>query len=442
MEQGIFRLDRNLSNNVTYLHQTFGEDMHIITSLLCYIAWKHKYQLFDIGILDPIEFGRLCKFEPGYLRRRHPAPAQLERMNGEEIKMLYKLQAQDPYNCAYRVYDSILENALYLLYTRAIVYPGKHIIYQVDGDEIRKVDINKITFFKHLRIVFHRSKYGKYKIFYEYELDASFVHNLNQYYLICNLTAFVDLRKKRLDVLYLYIKNLREYFRLQDKSSDIVSFTTLCELAKIKRKDKRMRKQDLIHAFQTLALLSTFKVELTFLPLSPEQRFYISVISFPGLRTWSEEDIIKEKQDILFLNFTRLICERYKEKHDYFTCLQEELIDIIIKFVKTNEKECIYRIYASAQILTFKKLSPKAEQKFGDFYNKLLRVKLFDDFKALFVLDQPVITFESLQKKYDFVGEVSEEYKIRLGWQTDLKKYASDNQYTIFTLGDRIYLCK
>lgn len=440
MEQGIFRLDRNLSNNIMYLHQAFGEDTYIISSLLCFIAWKHKHQLFNVGVLDPTEFGRMCKFQPGYLRRRHPAPAQLERLSIQEKERLYRKQEEYPDNFAYRVYDSILENALYMLYTRAIAYPGNHVMYRECGSEIQKVEIEKITFFKHLRIVFHRSK-GKCKIFYEYELDESFVHNLNQYYLVCNLSSFVKLRKKRLDTLYLFIKNLREYFRLQNKCSDFVNFNLLCELARINRKDKRMRKQDLKHAFEVLGTLATFQVKLSFLPLSPEQPFYISIIDFPDLQAWSEEQVISEKQDILFLNFVRLICVLFKKKHDYFSYMYEELIEIVLEFVRSNDRNVIQKIYIDSQILTFKKLSPKSSIKFEDFYAKLIRVKTLEDLKSLFVI-KPVITYRFLQQKYEFVGEVSEEYKRKLGWLTDLRNYAKNNNYTMFTIGDNIYLCK
>ena len=439
MEQGIFRLDRNLTNNINYLKLAFGDDTYLVISILCYIAWKHNNMLFHVGVFDTVEFAKLCKFERGFLRRRHPAPAQLERLSENDKIKLYKMQEQDP--VMYRVFDSLLENALYLLYTRAIAYPSTHIIYALNMSEIQKIKIDKITFFKRLQIVFQKSKKGKKKIYYEYELDESCVHNLSQYYLVCNLDVFAQLRKKGLDSLYLYIKNLREYYIYRGKKSDSVNFNSLCEVAKLNRSNVRMRKQDLIHAFAKLSTLADFEVILTFLPLTETGQLYVPVVTFPALTCRLEEDVILEKQNILFLNFSRLLCESFKEKHDYYMYKDELLINILIQSIRENSREKVLEIYLLAQVLTFKKLSSRSKEKFDEFYCRLLRVKTLEEIKELFATNI-ILTKQFLDRKFDFVGEVTEEYTMKLGWERNLNEYAQKHGYLIYQIGSKIYLCK
>lgn len=438
-----FGIDRNLTNNLNYIGQTFGEDSHLITSLLCFIAWKHRNQLFNCGVLDPYEFGRLSCYKAGYLRRRHQSPAQLERMKEKDIQRLYQLQENDPLDFSVHVFDNILENALYLLYTRSITYPGNHVIYKMtNGNELHKVNIEKITILKHLKIIFHKSKTGKGKdkIYYEYELDQSFVHNLSLYYLNCNLQSFVMLRKKRLDTLYLYLKNLREYFIYQNKASDIVSFSTLCEMAQLNRADVRMRKQDLIKAFKVLSEYANFPVQLSFMP--SERGFYLPLVTFPKACKPCPESLITERQNLLYLNFLRHLMASFKTKYDYYLYKDTAVLPILINYVRECTKDEIRTIYSLSQIATFKKLTDKAVSKFEEFYLKILKIKTPEQLFRLFVTENGLVTLSGLKRKYSEVNKVSDEYKKNLGWRYNLQLFAEKENYAIFQINSEIYLCR
>ena len=441
-QKDIFSLDRNLTNNITYINQTYGSDGHLITSLLCYIAWKHRHQLFNIGILDPVEFGIVTGYKAGYLRRKHDSPAQLERMKERDIACLYKLQEASPCDGNVHIFDNILENALYLLFSRSITYPGHHIIYQLsDKEELHKVEVEKITFLKKLKIIWHKSKRGKSKVYYEYELDDSFVFNLSLYYLNCDLSSLVVLRKKRLDTLYLYIKNLREYFIYANKTSDSVSFQTLCMVAQINRSDTRMRKQDLIHAFRTLSEFANFEIILSFAPVD-ESGYYIPIITFPDVTKPSQDFLIYERQHILYLNFMRILSDKFKSLHDYFFYKDEDVFEVLMNFIHECSKQEIFDIYSNAQIQTFKKLSDKAPAKFEEFYLKLLKANKPLKLYHLFVIETSTITLAKLKNSYRIVNKVSEEYQKQLGWRFHLSEFAEKENYKIFYIGNDIYLCK
>ena len=154
-----------------------------------------------------------------------------------------------------------------------------------------------------------------------------------------------------------------------------------------------------------------------------------------------EEDVILEKQNILFLNFSRLLCESFKEKHDYYMYKDELLINILIQSIRENSREKVLEIYLLAQVLTFKKLSSRSKEKFDEFYCRLLRVKTLEEIKELFATNI-TLTKQFLDRKYDFVGEVTEEYTMKLGWERNLNEYAQKHGYLIYQIGSKIYLCK
>lgn len=443
LERDDFGIDRNLTNNLNYIRQAFGEDSHLITSLLCFIAWKHRNQLFHVGILDPYEFSKMSCYQPGYLRRKHNSPAQLERMKEKDIRRLYLMQENNPLDFSVHIFDNLLENALYLLYTRSITYPGNHVIYQLnDGNELHKVNLEKITFFRQLKIIWHRSKSGKGKdkIYYEYELDQSFVHNLSLYYLNCNLQSFVILRKKRLDTLYLFVKNLREYFIYHNKVSDVVSFQTLCEVAQLNRADVRMRKQDLIKAFKVLSEFANFPIQLSFVP--SDKGFYLPLIIFPEACKPTPDALIAERQHLLYLNFLRYLMSSFKDRFDYFLYKELDILPILIKYIKECTQDNLRTVYCQAQITTFRKLTDKAVSKFDDFYLKLLKVNTPEQLFRLFVSENIPITFSGLQRKYTEVRQVSEDYKKNLGWRFNLQTFADKENYKVFEIGNDIYLCR
>jgi len=299
----LFRLDKNVAHNIRDF-RAFEEDKQLIKALITYFSYSLQNDLFGYGILDPYEFSKKMGFSSSYLRSKHQNPECFKDMTASEIEAIYQNQERYPQNKEYRIFDSILENALYLLRYNRVKYTSSGVSFKQEGNEYVKISLDEIQFLSELSIVFKKSKSGSDKVFYTYRLTDSFINNISNYYLKSQIDSLKVLRKPGLDELYLYLKNLMTTFALQDKTSDMSSFDLLCELAYIKSKEPSDRKKYLNNSFKILNEKSEIKVKLNWLRTGKSKYAYIPEIEFDKeqLKLITDNDSINKERKIIFIN--------------------------------------------------------------------------------------------------------------------------------------------
>lgn len=311
----LFRLDKNVAHNIRDF-RAFDEDKQLIKALITYFSYSLQNDLFGYGILDPHEFSRKMGFTPNYLRSKHPNPACFKEMTPSEIEETYRTQERYPEHREYRVFDSIFENALYLLRYNRVKYTSSGVSFKQEGNEYVKISLDEIQFLSELSIVFKKTKSGT-KIFYTYRLTDSFINNISNYYLKSKIDSLKILRQPGLDELYLYLKNLMTTFALQGKCSDMSSFDLLCELAYINSKDASDRKTRLNNAFKILNEKTEIKVKLNWLRTGKSKFAYIPEVEFDReqLTLLTDNDSInKERKSIFFTNLHYELSQGYRRE--------------------------------------------------------------------------------------------------------------------------------
>lgn len=250
MSQSNIRLDQNFVANILQTKESFEDDANLVKSILYYFSLAYQYNMFSFGSVTVNEIAKGIKVSPANLRRKHPKPKQLRGLSDEEIKEKYALQAENPEQ---RVYDSYLENALYLLRTETMYYNKTgNTFTQVKGKSV-KASIGQVNFLKSFDVSISDPSKKNSKITYLYELDDSYLSNLTTLYLNTNLQALIELRKNSLDDLYLYVKNLRENLWASNQQlKGTPAFTLLDKYINYNHKLARRRKLYVNNAFAIL----------------------------------------------------------------------------------------------------------------------------------------------------------------------------------------------
>jgi len=102
--------------------------------LIYFFCHCFQNNLFNFKTLDSNEFSSRFSYDIGFLRRKHPNPAQHTGLSDEEKQVIYDLQEEDP--AGNRVFDSYLENALYNLSTKPLVFQRGVKTVSRNGDSV------------------------------------------------------------------------------------------------------------------------------------------------------------------------------------------------------------------------------------------------------------------------------------------------------------------
>lgn len=404
----IFRIDRNISQFPIKIQQAYGDDSELIFSLLCYFAKQYQQSLFDFGVLDPVEFAKEFKYSRGFLRMVHKSPRELKGLKSQQKEELYRLQEENPISGDYKIFDSVLENALYLMYTQAVVF-GSTAQFNVlkDGDTITQVNLQSIRFLNELKIILRKSPRGKSKVYYQYTLDESFINNLNLLY--CSVdTGLIKLRRSGLTALYLNLSNLKNIFISKGVNNDVVEFNYLCSLANINIKNIRDRKQRLKQAIQKINDETLLKVKIVFERKKNHNFNYQARIFFEDAIALDYEKKKQEKTNILYVNFLREITDSYKLKYGQFQNFssEQEKNNILFDYAKGCQIKEIQQFYINAQIKTFKKHTDKKNVHFNKFYIGFQNAKSWYELKDFFkTSSETKLTLTGVKGKLSFLEE-------------------------------------
>ena len=336
----LIRIDKNVAHNVLDF-TVFGKDKLLVKALIYYFCYAYQHDVFGYGTIDPYVFAKKFGFTPNYLRSRHPAPKQLEDKSEKQVKEMYDREKRDP---EHRVFDSILENAMYLLRTTTMYFTKGGKTIEQDGDRRYLATVGEVKFLKEFQVRFKgSSKSSNQKVSYTYELDSRFVENLTEYYLKGDRETITRLRKPGLDDLYIYLKNLRDNLAEAGKFIGTPTFGLMCKLAHINDKEPRFRKNKLKKAMKRLMADSDLEIEEFRWAKGENSRYYYDPViefkpRFAGLV--QRDDYIKEeKVNIFRQTLVHELLEKFKKKYPRYYKFgeTEESKGYFIKWLKKGE---------------------------------------------------------------------------------------------------------
>lgn len=305
------RIDKNVGKNILDF-SSLGKDAPLVKSLIYYFCQTYQHNLFYLATIDPDNFGQQFNFSTNYLRSVHEDPAQLKGLTPEQVAAKYHEQTLYPER---RVWDSNLENALYILATTQINYSyGGKVFDPESKDETFYSEIKSMQFINELRVVFKKNSHGgKDKVYYTYELDPRFLENLTEFYYKADTESLCKLRKPALDDLYIYIKFLADRMAPGEKATP--HFSLLCKLAHINLKDASKRKYKLTSDIKRIRRESNLDFELMWVKESSRSRYaYQPVLTFSGAKA-SQEEKAHERLDIFYQRLSHELLNSYRRKH-------------------------------------------------------------------------------------------------------------------------------
>ncbi|MDR2449534.1 MAG: hypothetical protein LBD52_06205 [Prevotellaceae bacterium] len=395
MEQSLIRIDKNIAHNIDLfisIDSISNEDKALIKSLIYYFCFSRQTDLFGFGILDPKQFAAALNYKEGYLRKKHPNPLQLQKLTTEEKNLLYEQEKRNP---AVKIFDSCLENALYILHTTALRFSrtAKEVVFE--KNTTKYTNISKAYILLPELITTTVKGKGSPKIFFNYDINKNFITNLSLYFLKFNKEALITLRRAGLDDLYLYLKNFKETLQEKLKTSTEIdrslNFNHLCKIARIPLQKKdgsefenpRDIKQKLIHAFNVINKQTDLKFSVTWAKTTPNTRWkYLPLFFFEigseAMASGMYKDIVRRQERMVIfeenLKYELLNCFKQHNYSDKWT--EQSMLEWLKSDRDIAEKELAFR---TAQYETFGKIHNHIDKMTKAWYTSLSKINSFQD---------------------------------------------------------------
>lgn len=391
----LFRIDKNIAHNIDYISK-YNNDRNIVSSdggliknLIYFFCYSYQNNLFNFGTFDVYEFASTFGYSVKYLSTRHPAPEQFKNKTAKDISALYERQDVDV-NC--KIYDSVIENALYILHTRPIIfvrgaktvdYNNSKITYSTDSNSY--LVINQLSTQKISKLT--KEKGGQRKLrghagdknLYSYTLDKLFIENLSHYYLKGARESLLQLRKSSLDDLYLYLLNLKSNLQVkgqyQTTLNETPNFELLCSIAHIKSikengdpYDNKYRKRDLVKCLREINDKSELKFEFHWTKNPKDRHFYVPIFIF---EQQEKKESDKEREGVFKIRLAHELLDAFRviNSAQYYSDNRNELFIAWLRDINVNVKEKSLA-YETAVFKTFGKLSQYIENMKDSFIKK------------------------------------------------------------------------
>ncbi len=370
----LVRVDKNVAYNITDF-SLINDESGLIKSLIYYFCHSYQNNFFGYGVLDPMHFAKTFNYTTNYLQATVKKPAQFKGKSEKEISFLIQAEKEDP---SQRVFDSRLENALYILSTQPVSFSNEGQIRDFNEDIgyfYRK--ISSMLFIEQLEVRFTRPKSGrgKEKILYNYQLNKEFVKNLSTFYLKANTNSFIKLRKANFDDLYIHLVTARTNLSVKNEHIYRPKFDHLWSVLGKHREEKREQKRELKKALEKIQKETELNFELTW-EKSPNSRFaYQPVINFEKIFSTPKEreDAIKnERRQVFDQNLIHEMLEVLKSvkpskyysenrENNFLNWMRDNKIDI-------REKSAAYE---QAQLKTYLKIPKHIDAYKRSFFNNI-----------------------------------------------------------------------
>lgn len=384
----IFRMDKSIISNINKVCELGDNgDDNLIKNLIHYFSHAYQNNIFGYGILDPADFAEKFHFPLSYLRSVHKNPYQLSNMSDDEIAEYKEKQKTNP---DFRVWDNLLENALYVLANKPIALTKG--IYKYKDKTGEKILVS-IQIIKHIKAEYLKNN----KIIYRIIFNEDFITNLTSYFLKGDRHSLISLRKSALDNLYLYLLNLKTNLKIKGQSKttpeETPSFDLLCSLAEISKTKKdgtpnepKRLKQRLIKAL--MQIKDETDLDFEFEAIKKNKKYpYVFIFDFKTAISehFNRIEVNDEMHTVFKEHLGRQLFAIFRTVHNKAATYDNSIVGfkewLFNANINNEEKKFAYR---QAQLYTYKKLHPQIAQMETQFLNKLYSDKKTDLFNMNF----------------------------------------------------------
>jgi hypothetical protein len=393
----LIRIDRNIIHNIDGLFDLFdigndSMDDNLLRAVIYYICFNYQHNLFTYNTFDPHDFAKEMCYTMAYLRAKHPQPLFLE-----DLKK--KTAEEQEYHLANGLpcYANNIENALYTLLKKEVLFNyGAKFFNNTDREVTLTAHQNtRIFILRSLEVTtLHSGRTKQSKTVYAMELDDRFIHNLTKYFIRSNKNILIELRKSKLDILYLKILQQKEraIFAKEPKVF-FENFETLCRWAGVPQAKKngesiapKKRKQLVINAFNTIRERTDLDFTLTTVTARKQRFPYAFTLHFNNMEVQIAAKDGENKQDMMNL-FDEVLSrdlfaffKSYKcSNQNPFFITQGDLLQWMFTDCDYEEKKQVY-LLAAAKIFGKEAVKTKTsffsrEKNFDHFYQNAVRDK-------------------------------------------------------------------
>lgn len=283
------RFDRYLATNASNFKQ-FGNDGQLMLSIVIYIALTYQSKdLFGYGSFDVTDFANKMNYDKGNLFRKHPDPAFFKK-DGMEFK---------------KFYTTNIGNAFFRLFTEKMVLSSK----RKNVGNVESFTDSSISMLTSLDVSYESLK-NKTKVIYQGE--EGFIASLNKAFTLININYLPNLRKPKLDALYIYLCQLKDVLVLNKEVVANPSFDFLCSICDINSKDVSQAKKYLTKKLKRLNDDSDLKFDVQFYQKAGRYNYGVRLIfqemTFKNYETEHKEAVV----DVLDNLYMRNLLLTYK----------------------------------------------------------------------------------------------------------------------------------
>lgn len=240
------RVDRNVAFNVLQFEKVADRQTAIILkALILYFSKSFERDLFGYETLDPYKFSKEMDINRATLFKKHPDPVFVKNHHLSRAQLELKENESKRIKEDVRIWDSYLENALYILFSYPIFES-----YKGSTETSDFVGISNFLILRDLSVHAPKTNSGRnQKIFYKYKLDEYFERNLRKYFLQVDVKVFTDCKNKGVEGFYLQLSNIYESYKKKGlniyrwKFNDLLEYFAISDKIEIKHQKHKLTVQ-------------------------------------------------------------------------------------------------------------------------------------------------------------------------------------------------------
>lgn len=324
------RVGNTFARGLFLIDEQFPEDSRLIKSLILFFHNEVQNNIFGCSSFDVNSFAELMGFEVSNLNAKHPNPFQLKIMSEEQRSQLIKEEERSkkkwesdrlPYQA--QIWDTVLENALYILCTQSIKLEyGSSVSY--DDVSVINTGITGQRYLNSVEKTIQVSEKNQLKKVYSYELNKDFLISTLRMYSNIDIKKISIFRKRKLDNFYIFLSSIVNYKLYEAKSQGITKDYGFFECryqfyyALVKRimglnckseAENKRKIQDKLTTLKTMVEPDEFSFEPEWINIDKTSRYkYDLLIKFtiPRSRIKSDEEakqaIERTSKEVSFFN--------------------------------------------------------------------------------------------------------------------------------------------
>ncbi len=255
------RFDRNVAENILDFSY-YGKEAVLVRDIAFFLMLDFQYSLSQVTLfgkrqlIPKIFANHVGRKNYLSLLNKHPDPEQFKEPKFQKMskKELQDLRDSSQKRGGEPLYDNILDNALYRCMYDSMKFskPGS------TPSGYTTSELKEIRFLKSLTKCYHPTT-GQ--IYYEYELDDTFINDLARRFLKFDWEVFKKLKVASFQNFYISLIAIRDKFHLSANQGSALSeasvkvelnFDKLCELAQTNCKDASERKKHINKAIKEI----------------------------------------------------------------------------------------------------------------------------------------------------------------------------------------------